>query len=500
MRGSIAALAFFFTACASDGGIDMKTKAFARDALPSYLIARDLPADLVALERAGRITEAEAWLDERIGSGASPHDPLVIERDRLARVRRDYRQTPEQLLDRLREDIPDLAGEDLERWRIAGDLQWVMIDGELRYFRKEPRNLYRVSREARQRRDAASEQHDSAAEADPNARKTARFDLHEHVESLLDSASSGEETFPGAVVIRAKYTLTVDANAVPEGETIRCWIPFPKEYQRQKDARLVAASTENAYVAPNETDHRTVYQELPSAGAEPTRFWIEYEYTTSGYVPRIDPASVQPGFPDAMKQYLADEPPHVHLTPEVRKLAAEIVDGESNPWLAAERIFGWMDANIRYCSEMEYSTFTSITDKVMTDRAGDCGIHVLMFVALCRAAGIPARWQSGWAMRPENENMHDWAEFYVEPYGWLPADPSFGLRNHENDHVRNFYLGRIDAFRLIANTDYAAEFDPPKTHWRSDNIDNQRGEVEWSGGNLYFDQWGWRMDASYDFQ
>ena len=37
-------------------------------------------------------------------------------------------------------------------------------------------------------------------------------------------------------------------------------------------------------------------------------------------------------------------------------------------------------------------------------------------------------------------------------------------------------------------------FVPPKAHFRSDTVDSQRGEVEWSGGNLYFDRW------DYDFQ
>jgi len=35
---------------------------------------------------------------------------------------------------------------------------------------------------------------------------------------------------------------------------------------------------------------------------------------------------------------------------------------------------------------------------------------------------------------------------------------------------------------------------PAKQHFRSETVDSQRGEAEWAGGNLYFDQW------SYDFQ
>src|SRR5690606_31173697 len=68
-------------------------------ALPSYLVANDLGEELAALQRDGRLTEAEARIDAQLsGTDASPDHPLVVERQRLARVRRDYSQTPDELL------------------------------------------------------------------------------------------------------------------------------------------------------------------------------------------------------------------------------------------------------------------------------------------------------------------------------------------------------------------------------------------------------------------
>ena len=52
----------------------------------------------------------------------------------------------------------------------------------------------------------------------------------------------------------------------------------------------------------------------------------------------------------------------------------------------------------------------------------------------------------------------------------------------------------MDSYRLIFNDDFSVPFDPPKKHLRSETVDSQRGEVEWVGGNLYFDQWDWNMD------
>ena len=87
--------------------------------------------------------------------------------------------------------------------------------------------------------------------------------------------------------------------------------------------------------------------------------------------------------------------------------------------------------------------------------------------------------------------MHDWAEFYVEPWRWLPADPTYGLKPSDNPEVREFYFGHQDAYRLIVNLDYGHPLHPPKLDLRSEPLDFQRGEVEIDGRNLYYDEWSY---------
>ena len=60
--------------------------------------------------------------------------------------------------------------------------------------------------------------------------------------------------------------------------------------------------------------------------------------------------------------------------------------------------------------------------------------------------------------------------------------------------LEDFYLGGLDAWRIAFNDDWSREFVPAKQHPRSETVDLQRGEAEWDGGNLYFDQW------TYDFE
>ena len=58
-------------------------------------------------------------------------------------------------------------------------------------------------------------------------------------------------------------------------------------------------------------------------------------------------------------------------------------------------------------------------------------------------------------------------------------------------------MNGLDSYRLIINDDYAQELFPPKRYYRSEPYDFQRGELEWKGGNLYFDKWSYRMNVEY---
>jgi hypothetical protein len=63
--------------------------------------------------------------------------------------------------------------------------------------------------------------------------------------------------------------------------------------------------------------------------------------------------------------------------------------------------------------------------------------------------------------------------------------------------IKDFYLTGIDAYRMIVNDDIAAKFQPRKKYFRSEPYDFQRGELEWRGGNIYFDKWDYHIDVEY---
>ncbi len=128
---------------------------------------------------------------------------------------------------------------------------------------------------------------------------------------------------------------------------------------------------------------------------------------------------------------------------------------------------------------------------------GDCGIKTLTFITLARYNGIPARWESGLMLHPDNWNLHDWGEVYFEGIGWVPVDQSFGLQIAVDKDTKWFFLGGNDAYHMIVNNNFSQPLFPAKIFPRSETVDFQRGEVEWRGGNLYFDKWDYFIDVEY---
>ena len=263
--------------------------------------------------------------------------------------------------------------------------------------------------------------------------------------------------------------------------------------------KLITADPHGGVIS-QDAPHRTIYFEQTIADPpRPPRFRAEFEFNTSAFCPQLDPARALPystGDP-LYRKFTAERPPHIVFTPEVKRIANEAVGDATNPLEKARRIYRWMTLNVPWCSEMEYSIIPNISAKGLAARRGDCGVQGLTFITLCRAAGVPARWQSGWQTKQPNWNMHDWSEFYVEPWGWLPADASYGagLRDHPDPAVRDFFCGHMDPYRFIVNLDYACPLVPHKTSFRSEPNDFQRGEIEIDGHNLYFDEWDYNFSV-----
>jgi transglutaminase-like putative cysteine protease len=265
---------------------------------------------------------------------------------------------------------------------------------------------------------------------------------------------------------------------------------------QQEDLRFLESSPAAHTIAPESVMQRTVYMEQAARAGKPTVFSIDYEVTLFNQYQKVDPERVVPAEITAeLAPFVAERTPHIVFNESVRLLSRQIVGDETNPWRIAQKLFAAVD-EIPWAGAREYSTITNISDYALHAGHADCGQQTLLLITLMRLNGIPARWQSGMVYSDgEYWNLHDWGWFYLAPYGWMPMDVTFG-RFEEAPELEWFYLGGLDAFRIAFNDDYGTPLHPAKQHFRSETVDSQRGEAEWAGGNLYFDQWDYEFEAT----
>lgn len=417
--------------------------------------------------------------------------PLDWEQERWKRIQIDFSRTEDQIKEYIRQYIPDVTDEQLRQWEESKALECMLIDGEKRYFRNAAPNLFRI---------------DSAARAVKEAKDGTSLSMYEkvnqqHLPEVIEEVKTTGNPITCPTRYRVEYTLTVEANAVPEGETIRCWLPYPKDkLLRQQDVTFISASEKEYVFSPEDYAHRTLYMEKKAVKDQPTVFSETFEYTSFAAWYNLKPEDIQPYDTTAAlyKEYTAERETHIRFSPRIRALANELSAGETNPLLKARRFFTWVNDHFPWASAREYSTLENIPEYVLDTNHGDCGQVTLLFITLCRCSGIPAHFQSGFMMHPDAWNLHDWAEIYFEGIGWVPVDQSFGIPPFaRNEDERLFFLGGIDAYRMIVNEDYSMPLYPEKKYPRSETVDFQRGEVEWAGGNIYFNQWDYTMKINY---
>ncbi len=442
----------------------------------------------------GNFTTASKMIDSIVAVNpeitATEKYDLEFQKDRMNRIRLDFNKSADDVINYVKKYYPDVDEKMLQNWEDSKALEVMLIEGEKKYFARSASNIFLIDKEAKKQKQSVDSS--SVDELDKFCEGI--------IPGIITNAVNTNSRFVNPIKLKLKYKLTVDPNAVPDGEIIRCWLPFPREIKnRQENIKLNSISEQEYVLADNKNLQRTVYVEKPAVKDQPTIFNLELEYTSYADYPNVELEKVHQYDvgSELYKTFTAERPPHIVFTDRIKEVSKQMIGEETNPYLKAKKIFTWISQTKPWAGAREYSTIENISDYILREGHGDCGIKSLLFITLCRYNGIPAKWQSGWMLHPIEVNLHDWGEIYFEGYGWVPVDQSFGVQNLEDEKGKYFYLGGIDSYRLIVNDDYSQPLFPAKIYPRSETVDFQRGEVEWRCGNLYFDKWDYHMEVEY---
>ena len=433
-----------------------------------------LPEDILRLKHHGDYDNAIRLIDYRLKTEKMPDALrycLQIQREMMVRTPVEFPYTYDDALAIIRQHIPDFTTEEWDRIIAERKVRWAYVNGEMRIFNRFFSSLVKAYKGFAQRSGQTLPGVESAVGGIP----------------LLDYAGMRMKE-KGSMTnrIRIRATMRIkDENFVP-GMFVRAHLPIPAACEQQSDIRIEKVYPENAKIAPADAAQRTVCWELNMDKNE--EFVVEYSYLHTARYNNLDEAV---GIPGTYDFDLEEQAPHIVFTPYIKALAAELTEGVTDPMEKARRFYDFITLNMSYTFMPSYFLLENIPDTCALNYNGDCGVFALLFLTLCRCAGIPAQWQSGFTAEPDFCGGHDWVRFYVEPYGWLYADGSYGVsaKRNENETRRKFYFGNLDPYRMVANRVFQAPFTVRKDFWRADPFDNQVGEIETADRALIYEEY-----------
>ena len=135
-------------------------------------------------------------------------------------------------------------------------------------------------------------------------------------------------------------------------------------------------------------------------------------------------------------RWLAPAPLIQSDDPRIQAQARLIIGREQDPGRAARLLATWVHTNVQRRST------AAVPGAVQTlaARLGDCNQHAVLYVALARAAGLPARTAAGLLSLDGRFYYHAWAEVYLGD--WVAVDPMLDAFPAGAAHVR-FSIGGL---------------------------------------------------------
>lgn len=122
---------------------------------------------------------------------------------------------------------------------------------------------------------------------------------------------------------------------------------------------------------------------------------------------------------------------YVSLLPELWRRAVDLTTGKPTIFSAASAIHEWV--HDRFVYEPGSTDVETHLEEAFALERGVCQDFTHVMIGLCRAAGIPARYASGYLYNGPRDHLlgaqasHAWCEVYLPNGGWTGFDPTNGM-------------------------------------------------------------------------
>ena len=435
-----------------------------------------IPEDIQRRKMHGDFEGAIRLIDRRLQDPSLPvavRGSLLVQKKICRELPGEFPYTRAQALEIIRKDIPDFTDAEFDEQVDRRNIRWIYVNGEERYFNRFYSSMCKAVPEISSRTQLQV----GGMESLSSAQKTANLrDV-----TIAKMKENGSLT----TRIRIRASVQLKDEFFTPGMFVRAHLPVAAECDQQTDIRIEKVWPETGVVSPVDAGQRTVCWE--ETLQENHEFVVEYSYLhTAKYKDAYNGTGIAGTYDFDVQQ----QEPHIVFSPYIRALCEELTAGITDPLAKARAFYDYITKNMYYTFMPNYIVQENFAENCGLSQTGDCGILALLFLTLCRCAGIPAQWQSGLAVEPDFIGGHDWVRFYVEPYGWIFVDASYGVSSTraENEERRQFYFGNLDPYRMVANRSFQENFTIPKQQWRADPYDNQIGEMESADRGFLLDE------------
>ena len=123
-----------------------------------------------------------------------------------------------------------------------------------------------------------------------------------------------------------------------------------------------------------------------------------------------------------------------HIQQDIFDIAHRVTDGLNTPYEKALALQNYLRRNYRYNLDVQEPPdgVDFIAWFLIGERQGYCTYFASAMTMLCRIAGLPARYVTGYVALPDEsgvtvvtgEHAHAWTEVYLNGFGWLAFDPT----------------------------------------------------------------------------
>lgn len=214
------------------------------------------------------------------------------------------------------------------------------------------------------------------------------------------------------------------------------WMPEDRPEQRVTEFRVVQAPETFRITRDPRYGRSWLYAEAPVNADKPLRIETEFilvRRKISGLADSSKAGLMTDAHRRAFASELRLDEKHMEVTSKIKIIASDLAGDEKNPVLVAKRFFDYVIDKSDHYSKFGPMPKGKCLGDAMECLAGTgdcCTDQHALFIALCRARGIPCRLMYGSRLKPENAGKdHDpgyrcWPNFFAPGLGWVPLDIS----------------------------------------------------------------------------